>query len=35
MQIYKVLNGNDHIKWKDEPEKIVYGTNDVPASSVT
>jgi len=26
LHFYKVLNGNDHIKWKNEPEKIVFGT---------
>jgi hypothetical protein len=33
VQFYKVLNGIDHIKWKNEPEKIVYGTIEGPASS--
>ena len=33
IQFYKVLNGNDHIKWKNEPEKILYGTIEGPASS--
>ena len=26
IQFYKVLNGHDHINWKNEPEKIVYKT---------
>ena len=33
VQFYKVLNGIDHIKWKNEPEKILYGTIEGPASS--
>jgi hypothetical protein len=32
IQFYKVLNGHDHIKWKSEPEKILQGNNDGPAS---
>ena len=23
IQLYKILSGHDHIKWKKEPEKIV------------
>jgi hypothetical protein len=33
IQFYKVLNGQDHIKWKNEPEKIMHGNNDGPVSS--
>jgi ribonucleases P/MRP protein subunit RPP40 len=33
IQFYKVLNGNDHIKWKNEPEKILHGDNEGPVSS--
>jgi hypothetical protein len=32
IQFYKVLNGHGHIKWKSEPEKILQGNNDGPAS---
>ena len=32
IQFFKVLNGHDHIKWKNEPEKIVLGDNNGPAS---
>ena len=30
IQFYKVLNGQDHIKWKNMPEKIEQGNNDGP-----
>jgi hypothetical protein len=33
IQFYKVLNGNDHIKWKNEPKKILHGDNEGPVSS--
>ena len=33
IQFYKVVNGHDHIKWKNQPEKIVQGNKDGPASS--
>ena len=32
IQFYKSLSGHDHIKWKKEPEKIVQGDKDGPAS---
>ena len=32
IQFFKFLNGHDHIKWKNEPEKIVLGDNNGPAS---
>jgi hypothetical protein len=32
IQFFKILNGHDHIKWKNEPEKIVLGDNNGPAS---
>jgi hypothetical protein len=32
IQFFKILNGHDHIKWKNEPEKIVPGDNNGPAS---
>jgi hypothetical protein len=32
IQFFKVLNGHDHIKWKNEPKKIVLGDNNGPAS---
>ena len=33
IQFYKVVNGHDHNKWKNQPEKIVQGNKGGPASS--
>jgi len=33
IQFYKFVNGHDHIKWKNQPEKIMQGNKDGPASS--
>ena len=32
IQFYKSLSDHDHFKWKKEPEKIVQGDKDGPAS---
>ena len=32
IQLYKVVNGHDHIKWKNDLEKIVLGDKDGPAA---
>ena len=32
IQFYKVLNGLDHINWKNNPEKVVQGDKNGPAA---
>ena len=32
IQFYKVLNGLDHINWKNNPEKVVQGDKNDPAA---
>ena len=32
IQLYKVVNGHDHIKWNNDLEKIVLGNKDGPAA---
>ena len=32
IQFYKVLNGLDHISWKNNPEKVVQGDKNGPGA---